>query len=105
MACVCPNMQLQPDLSQSAQLTHTKAFKSLALAAFPPSQGLRVRSPDMRAFSHLLTLLPLTACSCTALSNDCFRLEHFVLSVCHVPSYCLLTPLMSPKDRESKLID
>ena len=31
------------------------------------------------------------------------RLEHLVLSVCQVPNYCLLSPLMSPKD--SKLID
>jgi len=33
------------------------------------------------------------------------RLEHSVLSVRCFPSYCLLTPLMSPKDRKCKLID
>ncbi len=33
------------------------------------------------------------------------RLGHLVLSVCHFPSYCLLTPLMSPKDRKCSLID
>ena len=32
------------------------------------------------------------------------RLEH-VLSVYCFPSYCLLTPLMSPKDKKCKLID
>ncbi len=33
---------------------------------------------------------------------ECF--EHLVLSVCCLPSYCLLTPLMSPKDKKYKLI-
>ena len=37
------------------------------------------------------------------------RLEQLVLSVCYSVcyffSYCLLTPLMSPKDKKCKLID
>ena len=33
------------------------------------------------------------------------RLEHLVLSVYCFPSYCLLTPLMSLKDKKCKLID
>ena len=33
------------------------------------------------------------------------RLEQLVLSVYCFPSYCLLTPLMSPKDIKCKLID
>ena len=32
-------------------------------------------------------------------------LLHLVLSVCCFPTYCLLTPLMSPKDKKCKLID
>jgi len=31
-------------------------------------------------------------------------LEHLVLSVYCFPSYCLLTPLMSPKDKKCKLV-
>ncbi len=31
--------------------------------------------------------------------------EQLLLGVCHFPNYCLLSPLMSPKDRKCKLID
>ena len=31
------------------------------------------------------------------------RLEHLMLSVCCFPSYCLLAPLMSPKDKKCEL--
>jgi len=37
------------------------------------SLTLHMHSPDMHTFSHPLAQLPFTACSCTALSNDCFH--------------------------------
>ena len=44
----------------------------------------------------------------SAISSDRFvleRLGHFVLNVCCLSNYCLLTPLMRPKDKKCKLID
>ena len=31
--------------------------------------------------------------------------KHIILDILRSPSYCLLTPLMSPKDKNCKLID
>ena len=58
-----------------------------------------VDPPGMRALSFITaSLQQFLWCSIVE------RLEHLVLSVCF-PSYCLLTPLMSPKDKRCKLID
>ena len=46
-----------------------------------------------------------TSASGTSLDSTVESLGHLVLSVCCVPSHCLLTPLMSPDDKKCKLVD
>ena len=55
-----------------------------------------------RAKEHVSNQLVLVLSFGALLSN---ALNILVLSVHCFPSYCLLTPLMSPKDKKCKLID
>ena len=50
----------------------------------------------------LLLLMALVTVQGTGRSRQSFvtNVEHLVLSVCFVSRYCLLTPVMSPEDRE-----